>query len=289
MAETLEFVNADGDSVTLSGLTEGYKALLGQAGYIMPSYSYIITSVPEKGESSIARTQATPREFDIPLLIKGSSRADYITKQRNLAAIFNPELGDGTLTFTRADASARELTCRYLSGLEGNDRSDNVEWAKMVLTLVATDPFWYANSNTSSSYTTGTVATFFPFFPLSLSNSAIFTTTTVNNDGDIKAWPRWTITGPGSGITIKNQTTDKKIEFDTTVLADGETIEIDTRPFVKTVEKNDGTNLFSDLKDSSTDELWPLEVGNNSIRVEINLADANSQVDLVYQKRYISN
>ncbi len=128
---------------------------------------------------------------------------------------------------------------------------------------------------------------FFPIFPLRLTSSQIAVDSTVTNAGDVATWPVWTIKGPGTTITLRNLTTGENLIFLSTVLGSGESIAIDTRPGLKTVTKQDGSNLFNDL--DVTSSLWALPRGDSAIRLEMSGVDATaSSLQLNYRQRYLS-
>jgi hypothetical protein len=164
------------------------------------------------------------------------------------------------------------------------DRDFDACWrtTRAEVELEASDPWWYDASDTALDFTLGTPATFFPLFPLRLSASEVFADATVNNDGDVDAWPVWSVTGPGAGLVLRNLTTGKMLSLNRTLSA-GEIVTIDTRPRLKTVTLQDGSNLFSLLSGS----LWPLAVDVNAIRVEFTGATSASVVSLRYRRRRI--
>jgi hypothetical protein len=173
----------------------------------------------------------------------------------------------------------RELRCRPYSITNVRERETT---ATVILSFLACDPYWYAPTIVSAVYTSAIQATFFPFFPLKLSSSAVFNKITVSNPG-VETWPIWTITGPGENLNLHNITTDDQLAL-TTSLAAGDKLIIDTRSLIKTVLKNGSINCFGDISDSS--RLWPLADGDNDIWLELSNTNANSRVQLDYTPRY---
>lgn len=256
-------------------------------GFFMPPFDFLSNEIPGQPGARLRAVKTLTRQPALLVLIKGTSPDDCRAKLRNFCHLFNPQRGDGTLKVTAPDAVQRKLTCRYKQGLgmEQTRESNGIFVQKAVIVFWAGDPYWYSTSDSTVLYTaSGTPATFFPFFPLTLVDSTIFADDTVANSGE-EVWPRWEITGPGSNITIRNLTTGKLLSLSTTLL-DSETISIDTRPGAKTVTKNDGSNLYGDLTSGSS--LWPLITGDNSIRVGIDGPDANTQAQLTFTERFLS-
>jgi hypothetical protein len=130
---------------------------------------------------------------------------------------------------------------------------------------------------------------FFPIFPLRLGASSIFARELIASTSDVKAWPFWTITGPGSAITIENTTTGKSLTWGGT-LGDSEILYIDTRPRElstdpKSVRDTTATWRFSELEWPS--DFWPLEPGVNSVRIEMAGATTSSSVRAQWLPRFL--
>lgn len=285
MSETITWIDADGTSYQLSGQSDR-GVLQGLQGRFMPPFRRTEDVVPLQPGARLRDVQADAREVDVPISFKSASATALRTQVRAFLLRFSPARGDGKLRVTGPGGDQRELICRYAGGMELDEGQGvyGAAFQRAVLTFRAVDPYWYATSATVATYTTGEVATFFPFFPLRISASEIFADATVDNGGDVETWPEWIVTGPGSSIVLRNLTTGKLLSIGTT-LADGETATVDTAPGAKKVEKNDGTNLFSTL--SSDSSLWPLERGSNSIRIEMTGATADSSVQLTFTPRYL--
>lgn len=146
----------------------------------------------------------------------------------------------------------------------------------------------FARLNTTTRLLTTTTfyksGQFFPIFPLTLVNSSLFASLTVANDGDVVAWPIWTIEGPGSSISIRNQSTGAILSLTGVSLLAGESIQIDTRPNRRSITKA-GVNLFPYL--SSTSTLWSLQRGDNGIQVEMGGTTDASRTTLRFTERYL--
>ena len=284
-AEVVTWVDVDGTETTLSQ-QDTITVLLGRQGAYMPPFRVVEEVVPEQAGTRLRMCLADAREVDLPVQIRGADAHSIRTSLRGFMRSMNPLDGDGTLKVQGPGGDVRELTCRLIDGLTGDESQDNqgVTFLNAVLVFRAVDPYWYASSASVADYTVSTPATFFPFFPMRLSSGTIFADTSVANGGDVEAWPVWTIQGPGSDPVLRNLTTGKIISMTHTV-GGGETVTIDTRVGTKTVTGNDGTNLFNTM--SSTSSLWSLGKGTTSIRLEMTDATADSYVRLSYTPRYL--
>jgi phage-related protein len=285
MPELLSFVSADGTVTDLKALP-GVRAL-GDVGLEMPAFTLVEEEVPGQAGARLREVKTLARDVTVPFLLEQPDEAALRGLLRLLARRMNPTRGDGRLRHTAADGSVRDLICRYAEGLGGSRIVGDAgqTWRRAALVFRALDPYWHDAADRVETFTRGTVATFFPFFPLRLTSSEVFASATVDNTGDVESWPVWQVTGPGGPrIVLRNLTTRHLLTVETT-LAAGNVLTIDTRPGFKTVRLGDGSNLFPLLTAASS--LWPLAGGLNSVQVEMAGATADSSVVLSYKHRYL--
>lgn len=281
--DRMYWIDANGIEYELNDVD--FRVLDGMNGRFMPPISFVEEEVPFQHGSRLRQVKVNARDVDIPLLIETESELALRNKIRNSLRMFNPLKGDGKLKSIGPDGSQRELYCRYSTGLEGAENRDSkgVYWQKVILVFRAFDPYWYDVATNVHTFKSGQPATFFPMFPMRLSSSSVFADISIDNTGDVETFPEWIITGPGSNIVLRNLSTGLITHLDTSI-GEGETITIDTKPKVKTVKKNDNTNLFPTQTDESS--LWVLEEGNNNIRIEMSNTNDQSSVQLSYRHRY---
>jgi phage-related protein len=283
MADKLYWIDANGTEIPFN--SENIKVLKGMQGRNMPPVSFVEERVSFQHGSHLRQANIEARDVDIPLLIKADNEIELRKLVRDITRAFNPLKSDGRLRVLSPDGSQRELNCRYSQGMEGQEDRDNKGsyWQTVVLVFRAFDPFWYDAQTIVETFTTGEPATFFPFLPLRLASSSVFADTTIDNVGDVETYPEWIINGPGENIVLRNLTTGEATSINYS-LGLGESITVNTKPFQKTVTKNDGTNLFYTLSDDSS--LWALAEGKNSIRIEMSDSTEQSSVQLSYKNRY---
>lgn len=288
--ETIVWIDPDGAVTTLhttNPYAQTYFVPWNLSGRFVPPVHLEEDEVPEQDGSRLRAVKFDARQPVIPVWVQGSSEAVLRTNLRALVRAMNPKRGNGRLRITTELGDQRELVCRVVSGLEGAERIGDTRGSNaqfLPLTFKAWDPYWYDASDTVASFALGTPSSFFPFFPLRLSSSEVFADTTITNVGDTDTWPVWTVTGPGSALVLRNLTTGKMLTHSAT-LGVSETLTIDTRPGFKSARKNDGTNLFTGL--GQTSSLWPLLGGMNAIRIELTGATSSSLVSLAYRPRYL--
>lgn len=286
--EIIKWIDPNGTEFKIDD-GENYTLLLGIKGFHMPPISTVENEVPNQAGSRLRMVKVKARELDVPIVIRGKDEIEVRNNIRRLLRFLNPLKGDGRLHVSFYGASQRELSCRYIGGLEIDEKrgSKGENWQKAILVFRAFDPFWYDTSTKVETFKTGEqVATFFPIFPLRLSSSSVFADVTIDNTGDVETWPEWIITGPGENILLRNLTTGEVINLEhaDAKLQAGESITIDTKSGKKSVTRNDGTNLFYTLSEESS--LWALQEGSNSIRIEMSNTTTESQVQLTYRNRY---
>lgn len=281
-AEISQWIDPDGNVTTLD---VDWQA----SGRFMPEVSLISTGVPGQPGERLREVRHAVKEFTIRLTLVTDDEPSLRVAQRNLVTAMNPARGPGILRVTSTIGDVREIECYYASGL-GMEEAEGTSGPNMQqadVTFRAFEPYWRDPLETSIPFGIGVTPTFFPIFPIRLTSSQIAVDVTVDNTGDVEAWPVWQIIGPGSAITLRNVTTGKLLTLATVPLNAGESITVDTRPGYKTVTKQDGTSVFYDLTTSSS--LWPLIIGNNAVRLEMGGAIAgSSSLQLNYRQRYLS-
>lgn len=270
------------------GTTTALRVLYDVHGRFAPPSRRQEETLPGQPGGALREVLHDIREFVLPVHIHGSTATELRTTLRDLALAMDPVRGDGAIRVTAPGGDQREITCRVAAGLDLDEvLGDTATPTDQIATVVfrAVDPYWSATSDTVIDYEfESTTVSFFPIFPIRLASSEVFADDTVTVTGDVQSWPVWVITGPGSTINVKNLTTGKATTLSTTALEAGEYVTIDTRPGAKTVTRQDGTSLFSDLSGS----LWPLLRGPNAVRVEMGGAGTGSAVSLRYRPRYLT-
>lgn len=282
MTTTFEFIDPDATSTTLS-------VEWNMDGRYLPDAFFDSEASPVYAGSLVNRVRHQERKISLPITIQSTDPSALQTELRSLTYKMDPTRGIGTLKVTNTDATVREIPCYVESGLNLPEQLGSTQgryWQRLNLVFYCPQPYWLDASPTQETIAYGaTSATFFPMFPLKMSSSTVFGTTSVDNTGDVSAWPTWTINGPGSAIYLKNLTTSETLNI-TYTLAAGESITIDTSPDVTTVTKQDGTNIFPYL--STTSSLWPLEPGTNELQLEMSSATSSSSIVFSYKRRWLS-
>lgn len=285
-----QFIDPDGGVFELNDRQHTWVTR-GVSGHIMTPGEINAYEVPFEFGEFVTSVSLKPRELVLPLLVAYESRADYLEAIRALTYAFNPTRGMGVIRNITSDGKVRDLNCRYKFGFGGNTdaRGATPGSGLFNITFRASDPLWYdgdAFTDEFSIYENISPQPFFPFFPLRLSGSGIFNEVIINNPGDFPAYPIWRVYGVGSTPTITQTDTGQLLKVTVSLADNTEYIEIDTRPFHKSIFRDDGTNEFAELTEES--ELFPLAIGDNPLLIEMDGADANSLVTVSFNASYMA-
>lgn len=281
MSETFKWIDASGVEYDLNDGANRVVQAEGIAGVHVPGFSLAEAENGLYAGARVTGVRTKPRDVDVPLLLKYGTRAALFADLADLAYALDPRRGDGRLRMTLPDGTVRDLICRYVTGLGGDDKG--FSHREFSLVFRAGDPYWYATTAVSQVITeaTSTKTKWFPFFPLQLCSAAMFANVTIPNAGEVETWPIWTVNGPGSGLKFVNKTTGKSLSLDV-ALESGDALVVDTRPGFKSVKLNG--NYRYDLLDG---ELWSLAVGNNIVSLFMLGAGVGSQIGVSYYNRYL--
>lgn len=275
--ETIEWVDAIGNAVVLTRTK-------GVTGRWLPPVRYNGRALPDAGEFEAAISYG-PVQIVVPVLIMGASgdEYDYRLQVRALARAFDIRKPLGMLRSTLPDGSQRILPCRYIDGM--GFAEDYRYTGEASLLFRAAAPFWTdpADMPPVVYQLASTPVLWFPILPLVLNASTVFATGVITNDGDVDAWPVWTITGSGSSFALTNTTTGQVLDY-TLPVAAGQQIIVDTRPGYKTITDANGNNLYAGVGASA---MWPLIPGANSVSISYAGATSDSSVTCSWRRRYL--
>lgn len=245
-----------------------------------------------RGGARVRHVQPQPRTIIWPLRFRATTHMDLVRPWREMAAKFaqTRRLGPGTLRIVRPDGTAREIDAYYEAGFRGEDGQGWLE-DTAVLQLLCEDPFWRdptLRSTTRQFADQGSDTDNFyaPF--MSLVSGQVIGETTVDNPGDVQAWPEWTITGPASLVTATNQSTDEQFVLDPDwdgdgPLAAGQSVTIVTDP--PAVRGPDG-QVWTGALNWPQATLWGLVPGRNAVDMQVDGADSGTQITLVWHTRH---
>jgi hypothetical protein len=276
-----------------SGDAAGIGVAPGAKGLGVPAFAINVDKLPYAPGGRTRRISTPPAMVDIPLTMQAASAAALEALLDNLAGWVLPGTENvATPKTVRFQVLATDGTVREIEGIctGGFDDDDSlnafgVNWQDTILSLLVPDPYWSDTTDTvvTFSSTPPASASWFPYYPYNLAPTSVFSTQDITLGGQIEAWPVWTITGPCSQPALRNLTTGDVFALDTGI-AIGDTITVDTRPLHKSVRRADGTNLWPQVVAGSV--MWPLDVGLNSVRVELSTTTLATSASLTYRRRW---
>ena len=272
---TYSLTGANGDTITFDN--ETYVLNSDLTGFGIPPAEVRIE--PSAGDGGVFRhSKRGVREIDIRVTTLGTDSNDVQTKLRRLSRILQDTSGAATLTATYDVGSPLFLKVHYVGGAESQWGSDaGSTWNTWVISMQAPQPYWQSVVTEEFVVTTGNTGRgLLPqLSKLRLTSSQVYGIITVDNTGDVPAYPVWYIRGPLSDVEISYE--NQAFSF-TQSVADGETITVNTAD--GTVTDDLGTNRYSIL--AAAPKLFRVETGVTSITVNGVAATAAAQVRLDY-------
>lgn len=300
--ETLTWIDPDGDEYELTQDTD-HAVLEGITGRGMPPIRTVVQRVPQQPGTRTRSKLHDAREVAVPLAFFDTALNEVRAILRGEMRRFDPTRGESTLRVLTVEGVERDLFCHYIGGFEVDEAppsrgvSPDQAHQSGVLVLYADDPYWYGTTPFTEEWDLETASG--GFFPIpnpstgsfiTLVASEVFATVTIDPDADVESWPVWTITGPGESPVLTNLLTGDSLDLSANgglTIAAGETVTIDTRPYMKSVTLNDGTNLYPYLTDAGSD-FWPLQPTSQQVEIAMSGATLASRVAVSVDLRYLT-
>lgn len=290
--------NGEGEEIALTNFSDarwpGIVMMPGATGLDAPPFELHADDSPNLDGGIFRDARAVAREIMIPIFLHGIDRRTIRDLKRRLVSELNPKKGYCILKFIEGNAIPRYLKCYYKSGMEGSETEDHsgFTWKKFGIQLTAYDPYFYGDDVQVAEWAFGSGESFLhpvSFFPLHLNAGIVLNSEiTVDNPGDVEAWPRWELTGPIKGFTFTSpdgQSFGVSADGEgTDIIPAGRVLTIDTRPGVKSLRDDQNTNYWPLLDDSP--QLWALPEGESTCSVDILPGSSNAKVRLTFQPRY---
>lgn len=281
---TATWTDPDGIVWPLSDISDntGWFTTFGIAGWGACQYE-IVTDPVSRGGESVRFLRAKPARITWPLYVWGETHLQFVQRFRALRHAFLKTMQrrkPGTLTVSRPDGTSRAIDCYLEDGWAGEAGQGWLS-ASAVLTLYAPDGAWYDTQQIRVPRSYGVGADYLHPY-MTVSSSQVLGQTTIQNPGDLEAWPTWTITGPATQIVATNNTTGDTFTLTCTLTAD-QTVAITT--LQPSVRGPAGENLVNALNWPRA-YLWPLESGDNSITFTVSGGGVGTLIELAYNPRY---
>lgn len=243
-----QWVGWDGSSFDLSNrwspvfLTAG-----GVEGLNMPPHQAWTGSSPAVHGQYYRGHVVEPRPVFWPLHVySDTSSAEFQAADRALWKSLHPGR-HGTWSVSTAGSGTRYLSCRFVDDGQHAFTADPAKrgWASYGVSLIADNPFWeglpvvrvWAQSDRLDFFGGGTAPSF------NISSGSQLATATMTNEGDLEAWPVWTVFGPCTSVTVGVD--GRTVQWNVALTAD-DILVIDTDPTVQCAWRN-GVDVTAQL------------------------------------------
>lgn len=259
----------------------GYFTTREVSGWGSTTYEFATDPLVRGGET-VRFIRTNPARITWPLYVYGDTHQQFVDRYRALRRAFLMTLHrrqPGVLSVSRPDGTARTIEAYCEDGWGGE--GEHHLFAKPVLTLYCPEGFWRDAEAVSVPRAFGSTASFLSPFP-TISSSQLLGATTIDNPGDVDAWPEWTITGPMSSLTATNSTVGRSFVLNYTLTA-GQQITITT--LQPSIRGPGGTNIVNSLNWPSA-YLWGLYPGSNTVSFAVTGAGSGSTINLAFHPRY---
>ena len=276
---TYSLVGANGDTIEFD--YSSYVLNPDFVGFGIPPAEVRIEN--SAGDGGVFRhSKRGVRNVDLAVTILGSTQADVQTKLRRLSRLLQDTSGPTVIKATYDTGESVTLEAHYVGGAESRWGSDGGKiWNRWGLSFQCPNPYWQSDTLEEFTVTTGNTGRgLLPqLSKLKVTSSQVYGVITVDNSGDVPAYPVWFVRGPISDVVISNG--DQSFSFVESV-ADGETITVNTA--TGKVTDDLGTNRYSIL--GPAPKLFRIEPGVSSISVNGVAATAAAEVRLDYSPLY---
>jgi hypothetical protein len=261
---SIVLIGGNNDTIQLDG-SEGIFLGSGFRGTgIAPTAVRIRNSAGDGGVWQ--STRRTQREFDLPLTVVGDDREAVEGMLRRLSAALSDRSKAPKLRAVYSDGTGPfDIEVHYTGGAEtvwGSDAA--ATFCRWGITLTAPNPYW--TSVNSESLFLGADPNPRGLLPrlaaLPVKSSQVIGAFTVENRGDVDAFPTWTLRGPITSVTITSAT-GQSFSY-TTAITEAQTITIDTA--AGTVVDQAGVNKYGSL--GASPKLFALPAGQSTVNVQ---------------------
>lgn len=189
------------------------------------------------------------REVFWPLdILHDAAGQDWIARDRAFWRTMDPER-PGMWSVEQPNGERRTLLCRWS---EGDDEAAVdpalIGWARYGVRLVAEDPYW-RGAPIVKSFSSGSGVAYFSSSGsvYGRSPSNLLASATLSNPGDVDAWPTWTVTASGAGITEVSVGVGGRVVEAPIVLAAGQSVTINSAPAYRNAVRETGADVTASL------------------------------------------
>jgi hypothetical protein len=236
----------DGSVWNLSDPASPIRLMAGVRGLSMPPVRRYTADSPAVPGSRFRGAVPQEREVFWPLKVFTGTGQQWHDQDRAFFKTMDPER-PGVWAHTTPDGQTRRLTCRFVDDDEHTYgiAPAGIGWAAYGITLVAEQPYWegtqqirYFGADPAVLFFTADASVF------ALDPEQTVATATMDNPGDVDAYPVWTISGPSDRAVLG--VGGRLIEVPFPVPA-GKEVTVDPRPTAQTAIDSDGNDRTGEL------------------------------------------
>jgi len=189
-----------------------------------------------------------PRQVFWPVyLYSDAGSDDWLERDRAFWRSLQPGM-HGTWSVTTPRGGKRSLSCRFVDDGRHAFQMDPMfrGWASYGVSLIADSPFW-TGEPVRRTWSQSDAVDFYGGAvkgpPFNISSGSQLSTAKLTNEGDLEAWPVWTIRGPLTSVTVGVD--GRTVQWNETLTAD-DILVIDTDPTVQSAGLN-GVDVTAQL------------------------------------------
>ena len=285
MNDKIIFTNARGVSVELSDRKPFVLSSVDGKGDVGANIQ--TQTAPFQDGSTFIDSLLQPRSLSLQVAILSEEINETLTLRQQLASVFNPKLGIGTLTYING-GTQREIQCvsENVPIFPTGQDNKGLRFQRVLINLLCPSPFW-EDINKDNYKLEDFVGNFHFAFRFPVRFSTRGDGKTLINKGDVPTPVRVEFRGPVINPKITNQATGEFIKVNATI-PEGYKLIIDTTFGNKRVDiiAPDGvvTNGFHYIDLEST--FFNLDVGET--RFSFITDGGNAEVYVEYKHRYLS-
>jgi hypothetical protein len=233
----------------ISGRTSGVYLRAGVRGMNMPPVTRYTSKSPAVAGSRWRGSITDERDVFWPLhLFQKNGSQEWIDHDARFWDTLNPDR-TGVWSVVQPNGVTRTLTLRFVDdGGQSFDTSPELfGWCSYGVNLIAEQPYWIGEKVSRTWGQTDTPDGFFgpsgygpPFY---ITSASTMGNATIDNPGDVSAWPVWTLAAPFTSATVGVGSKTVQVPFS---MSEG-WLRIDTNPTAQTAVDHLGVDRTAQL------------------------------------------
>lgn len=266
--------------------------IMQEEGLGMPPIDFVTQRGPFQHGESVKAAFLKPRTIQVVVRRNACSRAEYWNIRNTLLDILRPnrQLQDPGIYRKRlANGQIRDWLVYATEGpgFPSHDPGKWDEWSVQdTIRFTAFDPVAFdPNLQSVSFISSGSIGAFPITFPWQIASFGVGAQS-VTYDGTWLTYPTLLFSGPLTGPSIRNITTDEQISL-AVAIPPGAVVTMDLSYGRKTATLDNGTNVIGYVSADSDVASFHLEPGINQLQVSATGTSSASSITLQYYRRFV--